>query len=195
MWDPVCKHIKVPLIISGIIFTHAMGLNLCQSLVGHSLCLCYISIPAHLVGRTHFGSKILWSSSLHCESVLAIDSGHFRYHISHCQESHKNHPYRLSATCPLPQVSGTSQGCPFYPLLISVLSLLLSLHLPNHLTFFPYTVPLLHSFISPSMSDINFVTSSEKYSSILSQALLIIWVLFGGSYFYLCFIKLVFFTY
>ncbi|KRY63611.1 hypothetical protein T4D_14450 [Trichinella pseudospiralis] len=34
-----------------------MGLKLGQSLVGHSLSLCSIFVPAHLVGRTNFGLK------------------------------------------------------------------------------------------------------------------------------------------
>lgn len=37
-----------------------MGLKLNQSLVSHSLSLYFIFVPAVLVGRTNFVSKILW---------------------------------------------------------------------------------------------------------------------------------------
>jgi hypothetical protein len=40
--------------------SHEMGLEVGQSLVGHSLNLCSIFIPVHLVGRTNFGLQILW---------------------------------------------------------------------------------------------------------------------------------------
>jgi hypothetical protein len=36
-----------------------MGLNLGHSLVTHSLILCSIFIPEHLLGRKHFGLKVL----------------------------------------------------------------------------------------------------------------------------------------
>ena len=44
----------------GLVLGHGIGLNLGQSLVGHSLYLYSIFISAHFVGRTHFGSKALW---------------------------------------------------------------------------------------------------------------------------------------
>lgn len=37
-----------------------MGLQLCQSSVGHSHNFCTIFTPAHLVGRTNCRSKIMW---------------------------------------------------------------------------------------------------------------------------------------
>jgi hypothetical protein len=55
--------------------------------VGHSLSLCSIFAPAHLVGRTHFGSKAFWVGCCphpSCESCLAIESGHFRNHNHSC---------------------------------------------------------------------------------------------------------------
>ena len=37
-----------------------MGLKQEQSLFGYSLNLCFIFIPAHLVGGTNFGLKVFW---------------------------------------------------------------------------------------------------------------------------------------
>jgi hypothetical protein len=42
-------------IVSLIVLTRWMGLNLGQSPVNHHLSFCSIFVPAHLVGRTHFG--------------------------------------------------------------------------------------------------------------------------------------------
>ena len=39
-------------------FVHGMSLKLGQSLVAHSFSLCFIFLPALLVDRTNFGSKI-----------------------------------------------------------------------------------------------------------------------------------------
>lgn len=40
---------------NGLVLAHGMGLKLGQSLVDNSLSLCSIFVPAHLVGKTHFG--------------------------------------------------------------------------------------------------------------------------------------------
>ena len=45
---------------NGLVLAHGMGLKLGQSLVDLSLGLWSIFVPAHLVGKTHFGFKVLW---------------------------------------------------------------------------------------------------------------------------------------
>ena len=57
---PVCKHSRVSLIVSGAGSLTWTGLKLDQSLVGHSLNLCFIFIPVHFVVRTNSGCKVLW---------------------------------------------------------------------------------------------------------------------------------------
>ena len=61
---PVCKHSEVSLIVSGD-GSLEIGLNLGQSLVGCSLCLCSIFIPEHLVGKTHFMFTVLSMDRCH----------------------------------------------------------------------------------------------------------------------------------
>lgn len=52
--------ITVALIVSGLIIARGMALNLDQSVVGHSLILCDIFVPAFPVGRINFGLKVVW---------------------------------------------------------------------------------------------------------------------------------------
>jgi hypothetical protein len=47
-------------IVSEVGCLHEVGLKLGQSLVGHSLDLCSIFIPALLVARTNFWLEDLW---------------------------------------------------------------------------------------------------------------------------------------
>lgn len=47
----------------GLVLADRMDLNLRQSLVGHYLCLCSVFVLAHLIGRTHSGSNVLWVGS------------------------------------------------------------------------------------------------------------------------------------
>ena len=42
------------------LFSRGMGLKLGQSLVRYFPSLCSIFIPAYLVGKTNFESKVLW---------------------------------------------------------------------------------------------------------------------------------------
>ena len=71
-----------------MVLAYGMGLNLAQSLVGLSLhlYLCSIFVPAHLVGRTHFGSMFCgWVAVLNhpLVSCLTTGSSHFRIHFIH----------------------------------------------------------------------------------------------------------------
>ena len=55
----VCNHSRVSLIVSGANSVTWDGSQVGGVMVGHSLSLCSF-VPIHFVGRTHFGSKILW---------------------------------------------------------------------------------------------------------------------------------------
>lgn len=57
-----CLQVSQNIICPGLDFSlsHVMVLKLGHSLIGHSLNLCSIFIPAYLVGSTNFGLKVLW---------------------------------------------------------------------------------------------------------------------------------------
>ena len=52
--------ITVSLIVSVLVLAHEMALKLDQSVVGHSISLCYIFVSVLLVGRINFGLKVIW---------------------------------------------------------------------------------------------------------------------------------------
>jgi hypothetical protein len=55
-----CMHNRVSLIVLGIGSYPGMGLNMGQSLVGHSLSFCFIFVLEFLVSRKNCGWKVLW---------------------------------------------------------------------------------------------------------------------------------------
>jgi hypothetical protein len=70
----------------GLALSQGVGLQVEQSLVGCSLSLCSVFIPAHLVGKINIGLKVLWvvwypAQSLLWRSCLATVGGHFSLYI------------------------------------------------------------------------------------------------------------------
>ena len=66
------------------------GSKVGQSLLGYSLSLCSIFIPAYLVGRTRFEFKVcslIGDPILHWKSHLFTEGVHFSLHIHYWQES------------------------------------------------------------------------------------------------------------
>ena len=130
-----------------ISFSHEMGLKLSQSLFGHSLCLWYIFVPAHLIGKMHFGSKILW---LICVlfSPLGILPSYWRWPLQAAYPPLLGvsgrvpplSPWGFSVPTPVPGLWKVPQMPPFSAL-------------PTHdaLVLFPSPSPLCHAhcFIHP----------------------------------------------
>ena len=144
-------------------FSHEMGLKLGQLLVGHSLKLCSILVPAFLVDRINLGLKVLWvgwmvSLTLYWHSCLATGDGLFRFHIPNAKSQLRSPPLILGHL-PYPQSLSTPGdahyvlipfSCRFPFILMAICPSLLSFptldpESPIHLPFpLPFLVPSLH---------------------------------------------------
>ena len=71
---------------------NVMSVNLGQLLIGQSLSLCSIFVPAFLLFSTYFESKVLWVDweflSFYYMSCLAIEDGNFWFHFATARSLH-----------------------------------------------------------------------------------------------------------
>ena len=149
-------------------------------IVGHSCSLCSIFFPAYFVGRTHFESKAFgWVAIL--ISPVGVLPGYRKWPLqdpypSLLEISARVAPIRPSGAAPYPRSLACSKDWPL-PFLISF-SLPCSPHVWSPPTSpLPFPSPFPTSSLLPLMSNIYFVSPSEKDSTILPWTLLVIWLL------------------
>ena len=142
-----------------------MGLKLDQTLVGHSLNLCSIFIPVHLVGRINFGLRF-------CEWFgvplipLGVPSGYRRWPL--------HSPY-LSGAFPVPGLKLISE-MPSHQFLFSFIALSWALPPPHTWSpsLFPFLPPSPTHFPPPSTSNVYFISLlSEIQASSFGSSLLL----------------------
>jgi hypothetical protein len=149
--------------VSGLALSHGICLKLGQSLVGHSLNLCFIFITACLVGRTNFWVKVLWVGwsppPSNWKSHVAKKRLYFQSPCPHLLGvSAKIMPIN-SGTALQSQVSSTSQGrnpTNFHSLFLLTVSPTLQHHstLPSPDLHFSFPSHPLSSSLPSSTSNI-----------------------------------------
>ena len=141
-----------------------MNLKLGLALVGHSLNLCSIFVPALLVGRTNFGQKGLWvgwypySSTGSPAGLQEVATSDF---MPPAASHSSSHPHRLPGASPIPGLWHILEMPPSCLLPISILFPLISLHVCDPQTPFPFPSPLPHSCLRPFTFNVYFIFPSE----------------------------------
>jgi hypothetical protein len=160
-----------------------MGLNLGHSLVGVFLHLCFIFVPAYLVDRTYFGSNILW---VDCCPYPFTGSLSWLQGLTTLESiSSISRNLRITFISPLGPhsildlwhiLSIHTHTHTHTHTLISILSPLIFLYLIHTLfSSLPYLLSHQGPFLHP-LPNIYFISTSEKYSTILPWVFYITWL-------------------
>jgi hypothetical protein len=158
-----------------------MGLKLGQSLVNHSLYLCTIPVPAHLIDRTHSELNVLWVGYCSYPS-LEVMPGYRKWPLQN--------PYLpLLAVSARVVLIDTLEPTPFpglwhvleispapSPTQFSSLTPVLPIPDPSP-SLLSFPSPLSPSSFSPSTYNIYFIYPSEKDVIISPWAIFVIWLL------------------